>query len=203
MQTAQHSHPCQGASGGMGPPPLQPRPCWPPRGHFSGHGACFCPAGPCVPLVLHSGGFMKKRLVPQGVLAHLLRRWHGLPFWTRDTILVHSNPLGLACRSGSAAEVHQQPFSCLSACLGFHETKNACFSFLPSEILRSGLNFQSPKALCFEKDQLWNPKLHFPSSEVRGLSVSSWAIWTSFPVNCLYPLPSFCLLGWLFKKVNL
>lgn len=64
VRTAQCPHPCQGASQGLGPPQLQPRPYWPPQGHFSGHGECFCPAGPRAPLVLHSGGFMKKRLVP-------------------------------------------------------------------------------------------------------------------------------------------
>ena len=49
----------------LGPPQLQPCSCWPPQGHSPGHGACFCPARPPVPLVLHSGGFTKKRLVPR------------------------------------------------------------------------------------------------------------------------------------------
>ena len=82
--------------------------------------------------------FHEKAAGPRGVLVHLLRRRHGLPFWTRDTLLVHSNPRGLACLSGSAAEVHQQPFSCLSACLGSMRQKMLAF---PSfQVKSSGLD---------------------------------------------------------------
>lgn len=97
---------------------------------------------------------------------------------------------------------HQQLFMPIIP-LWHRREKNVSFSFFPSQIPMSALSFQSPKALCFRKDQLWNSSLYFPVSMVQDLSMYFWAMGTSFSANGLYLLP--ILVHWVAfsKKKNL
>lgn len=144
------------------------------QSHFAEHGHVFWSRFSLCAFGLPLWWFHKKVAGSVGCWVHLLLDWRHL-----------SSPQTYS--DGSAARSLEATFSHPSSHLGINE-KEVFVS--PSFQVKSLCLDSSSKVLrpfVSKKDQLWNSKLHFTSSEIQGLSVFFWAIWTAFPVNCLYP----------------